>query len=541
MRVKTRIFLSNRFVLLFFILYAVTGVILFDDYGSGPDEGMERQTSLVNYKYAIEKLHLPVSAEVRTWLEYLPPLKTYRDRYYGTALHYPLVLVESAFSFTLEPRVFYRMRHFYTFLNFYLAMICFYRLLKDRIANRPIALLGVILLAGSPRFFAESFYNNKDILFTSWFIFSLYFTLRWFKSPSIKNAVAAGIVLALTINTRITGIVLLPFILFFYLCQSALVKRTSLREFISLIFLYASAFLLFYLVTPNFWEDPLRVFAETFQFSSSHPNHSGAGNLFLGKLIDTTAVPSYIPVWIAVTTPLEILFFAFIGAVRFLVIFFKNPRQAFGNNPEFVDLFIVSTGMIPVIYIILTRVIVYNGWRHCYFCYPSLIFLAISAVGSLLQPPPASWMANKLVQAAVILIAAGTVGADLLFIIRNHPYEYTYFNPLIRPRAGLFSGDYWGISTRQLLEYIASSDSGSIIRVDHSLTNSGSINRGNLPAEDRSRLELVYDSAEADYILFIRDEKTFHAEDFPDFDTVYTIWVEGDPIGRVLKRKESGL
>lgn len=81
MRGIRRNFLSAHFVLLFFIFYAVTGLLLFDDYGSGPDEGIERQTSLVNYRYAIEKLNLPISNAVETWLAYLPPLKEYRDRY----------------------------------------------------------------------------------------------------------------------------------------------------------------------------------------------------------------------------------------------------------------------------------------------------------------------------------------------------------------------------------------------------------------------------------------------------------------------------
>ena len=79
--------------ILFLMLYAAAGLFLFDDYGCGPDEGMERQTSLVNLKYVIRKFHLPISEENRTWMEYLPELHEYRDRYYGTALHFPLVLI----------------------------------------------------------------------------------------------------------------------------------------------------------------------------------------------------------------------------------------------------------------------------------------------------------------------------------------------------------------------------------------------------------------------------------------------------------------
>ena len=125
-----------------FAAYFILGLFLFDDYGCGPDEGMERQTSLVNYRYVLEKLNLPVDERNAVWMEYLPNLKEYRDRYYGTALHLPLVLIEAAFHFTLEPSQFYGMRHFYTFLNFFLGAICFYRLLSKRFGSRMWGLLG---------------------------------------------------------------------------------------------------------------------------------------------------------------------------------------------------------------------------------------------------------------------------------------------------------------------------------------------------------------------------------------------------------------
>ena len=110
---------------LFFALYAVIGLFLFNDYGCGPDEGMERQTSLVNFRYVIETLQIPVPESTTTWLAYLPDLHEYRDRYYGIALHFPLVVIESLFNFQMQPIEFYSLRHFYTFLNYCIAMICF--------------------------------------------------------------------------------------------------------------------------------------------------------------------------------------------------------------------------------------------------------------------------------------------------------------------------------------------------------------------------------------------------------------------------------
>lgn len=539
MKGKRWSFLSAHFVLLFFIFYAVAGLVLFDDYGSGPDEGIERQTSLVNYRYTIEKLNLPVSDAVETWLAYLPPLKEYRDRYYGTALHGLLVLIESDFQFRLEPRIFYGMRHFFTFLNFYLASICFYQLLKNRFANRLLSLTGVILLVSSPRIFAESFYNNKDILFLSWYIFSVFFLLRWLKKPKIANALLAGGILAFTINTRMTGIVLLPFLLFFALIRAVVTHDWDKRKTGSLAVLLLSTLAVFYLITPNFWDHPLQVLIETLSFSSSHPNHSAAGNLFMGRIVDASVEWSYIPVWIAVTTPTVIMLISLVGTVVLAFRFIKAPILFLKNQLSFDDLFIFSTGVFPVIYIILTHVTIYNGWRHCYFCYPTLVYQAILGIHAILDISSAETFPHSVKQFFISMMVSLTIVANVLFIIRNHPFEYAYFAPLMRSKASLFSGDYWGISTRQLLEYIVKNDDRSLIRIDHSQTNSGSINRGNLDESDRNRLELLYESENADYLLFTRDDKNFQAEMFPDFETVFTVEVEGDPISRVLKRKEN--
>lgn len=537
MRGKRWNFLSAHFVLLFFIFYAVTGLLLFDDYGSGPDEGIERQTSLVNYRYAIEKLNLPISDAVETWLAYLPPLKEYRDRYYGTALHGPLVLIESAFQFRLEPRIFYGMRHFFTFFNFYLAAVCFYQLLKNRFGNRLLALAGVILLVSSPRIFAESFYNNKDILFLSWYIFSVFFLLRWFDKPTIINAAFAGVILAFAINTRMTGIVLLPFLLFFALTQAVIARNWDKHRAGSLVVLLLSATGIFYLITPNFWEHPLQALIETLNFSSSHPDHSAAGNLFMGGIVNASVEWSYIPIWIAVTTPTVILLFSLVGTIVLTIRFVKAPLPFLRNQLQFNDLFVFSTGVFPVIYIILSHVTIYNGWRHCYFCYPTLVYLAVLGIHALSVNNGAEAFPRSVNRIFIPALVGMTMAANILFIIRNHPCQFAYFAPLVRNKAALFSGDYWGISTRQLLEHIVENDDRNLIRIDHSQTNSGSINRGNLAERDRNRLELLYESENADYLLFTRDDKNFQAEMFPDFDTVFTIEVEGDPISRVLKRK----
>ena len=76
--------------------------------------------------------------------------------------------------------------------------------------------------------------------------------------------------------------------------------------------------LFFYLVTPNFWENPVETFRETLQFNLHHPNHGSDGNLFKGVTVDASKIITYIPTWIAVTVPPVMLLFIASGLVIFV-------------------------------------------------------------------------------------------------------------------------------------------------------------------------------------------------------------------------------
>lgn len=520
-------------------VYFVLGCGIFDDYGCGPDEGIERQTSLVNFRYTIERLRLPVPDRWTTFLAYLPDLKEYRDRYYGTALHQPLVLIEAMGNFTMPARDFYRMRHFYTFLNWYAATIFFYALIRRRFGDPLTALIGWLILVLTPRFFAEAFYNNKDILFTAWTIFSLCTVDRWIQRKTVRSALLTAAVLALTVNTRLNGLAYLPIAIAIYFI-SALRTKEKPRVALTQLLLIGFLFLIFLIaITPNLWESPLPTLIETFRFSAAHPNHSAQGNLFFGKLIDASLSRRYVAVWIALTTPTGYLILSAAGLILFFFETFRRRKTSEPRPSQRSDLLALTIGAVPLLYIVLRHVTIYNTWRHCYFVYPTIVYFAAFAVNrsisKLRAVPSPNVRAGMAGLAAACLIAM--IGESGVWIARNHPYQFAYFAPPARPNAEAFSGDYWGIATRQLLEAIAENDPSSWIQVNHLYTQTGSINRGNLTDADRARMDLSYEiNDDTDYILFSRDEKTLDPTDFPGFEPWYEIRVDGSLIGAVLKR-----
>ncbi len=521
----------KTFAVLLFAAYFILGLFLFDDYGCGPDEGMERQTSLVNYRYVLEKLNLPVDERNAVWMEYLPNLKEYRDRYYGTALHLPLVLIEAAFHFTLEPSQFYGMRHFYTFLNFFLGAVCFYRLLSKRFGSRMWGLLGAGMLVLTPRFFAESFYNNKDVIFTAWYIITTCCMVRWFEKKDLKWTVLLAGALALSCNTRFNAIVFLPVFALVFICEAFVNRKRQPARWLNFVLVFALFLLFFYIITPNFWEDPFGTLIETLQFNMHHPNHGSDGNLFKGTLVDAAKTLTFIPTWMAITIPTVFLLFSLLGTLGWL---FRSGKDVLRGRFEAIvpaDVIFFISGFAAAGYIILRHVTIYNGWRHCYFCYPCILFFAVYGLASLKKP-------------VLRKVCVGLVGLAMLYnagwIAANHPFEYVYFAPLFRSSAADFSGDYWGVSSRALLEYIVDSDPERMLLINHAHSQAGSINRGLLPEEQRKYLELTYDEDDTpDYYIVCRDDVPSTDLDRDAYEKVYAITVDDDEIGAVYKRKDT--
>lgn len=524
---------TRNVIIILFAVYLIIGLFCFNDYGCGPDEGMERQTSLVNYRYMIEKLNIPISEANKTWLAYLPELKEYRDRYYGTALHFPLVLIEAAVHFTLEPSQFYGMRHLYTFLNYYIAMICFYRLLSGRFGQKT-GIFGTLMMILTPRFFAESYYNNKDILFTAWYIFGICVSLRWIRNKTIPNALLCGSVIALACNTRFNAIAFIPLLIAVFVYDLIFRKERSAKAILSLVILLLTCAAVFYLATPNFWEEPLKVFRETMEFNRRHPNHTADGNLFFGRTVDAAKTWYFVPVWIFLTTPLCNLIFSVCGVFTFCFVTIKKKIvPAFQDRNAMTDLFCFCIGFLPIAAIIKMHVFIYNSWRHCYFCYPVIIYFAAYGLHTLTA-------ASR--KREISFAAAVMVGISLIYncgwILLNHPHEYAYFNPSVRKYSNLFSGDYWGICSRELVEAVSKDAPEQMVKVNHLYSPSGSINRGLLDKEVRQYFEMTYDEDKSvDYYIIVRDDKPSTDIGLKSYKELTAIIVDGDKIGAVYKRK----
>ena len=168
-------------VALIYLVFFITGILSYQDFGISVDEWEFRVQGFVNLKYIMELFfqnHLSKLDEIllipKTW------------DYYGThgaIFALPMAFVEYFFNIT-DSQKYYFIRHYFNHLIFLISNFYFFLLVKERFNNWIYGALGGIFLFLSPRIFAESFYNQKDILFLSLFIINLYYGIHFLKSPS---------------------------------------------------------------------------------------------------------------------------------------------------------------------------------------------------------------------------------------------------------------------------------------------------------------------------------------------------------------------
>lgn len=513
--------LAKATVAFFFGVYLCVGLFIYRDYGLSWDEQAQRKTGAISALYVNARLnHLFQSPEavaakllkIRSEDDLLwgkDPNKPIDNYYSGeTLLNYvnqdngvffQLLLVGMEAILKLEDsRDVYLMRHLGTFLLFYVSAFVFYLVVKNRFSSWPLGLLGSSFLIFSPRIFADSFYNCKDLAFLSLFVIATYSLMRFWDKPSLSNAVFHAVTNAAAINVRIAG-VLIPAITVLVLTVDLLKSsspRTKLKRIPPGVSLYLCLLpSLTILWWPYLWEDPVGNFVQTFRNMSHFRWNSGV--LYLGEYVTAANLPwHYIPVWIAITTPPFYLACFIVGLYYCCRGLWKNRATLYSNDAERQDLVHLLLFFVPLVSVIVLKSVLYDGWRHLFFVYPSFLCIAITG-----------FIALHNLTKHLLVLRWGLLGTLIFgitntgyFLVREHPHQQVYFNifggPNVKDR---FELDYWGLAYRQGLEYVLKNDSSPIVKVNTD-NFPGKLNAKILTTQDRRRLRYV-PLEDAEYFL----------------------------------------
>ena len=197
-------FLFNKIIIIltFFFLLLI-GLNSFDDFGIGIDEDNSRINGYVTLNYIYDLLGLEKS-NILANLE-LKDINQYDEQGNGIIFDLPLALIENYFNI-IDFRDQFLLRHFVSFLLFFISLIHFYKIIILKYDSKFLAIFGVLFLFFSPRIFAHSFVNPKDIGFMSIGIINLYYGIKYLQKPDIKNSLIFTIVSGILVGFRLAGL-----------------------------------------------------------------------------------------------------------------------------------------------------------------------------------------------------------------------------------------------------------------------------------------------------------------------------------------------
>lgn len=440
-------------------------------------------------------------------------------------------------------------RHAMNALVGWFAML-FCGLLAYRLANWRAALITFFMMFFSPRFLGHSFNNPKDIPFAMAYIFTIYYIIRFlqqFPKPTKKISFYLALGIAMAISVRIGGLLLVAYLVMFvgfYFLFTTNIKKWFTTESmgrIKKLLIYAIiisivGYFMGLLLWPYALESPISNPLKSLAFMSNF--NASLRQIYEGVSIWSDKVPWYYTIkYIMISIPVSVI----VGAILYIFLLKKKDLQFFW---AFVILFAFG---FPIFYIAYKHSNVYGGWRHAMFTYPTLVVAAGLGFNSLIDV-----FKNKYLKIGTALILVLLTSGAIRHTIKNHPFEYVYYNELVGGVKGAYGNyemDYYVHSLREAAEWVkenADKDShitGRKIKVGAWITSPVSY----YFRKDTAKFEVVFiryyekGNTDWDYALFVNmgiNPAPLKNGSWPPANTVHTINVDGKPICVVLKRTD---
>lgn len=417
---------------------------------------------LLSTNYAItwdEKLHKDYSADAIKYFTSFGEDETifsedkrmyYSMKYYGASFDIFTAAVHKVF-----PSIdIYSLRHFFNALIGVFTFI-FCGLIAKEFGGWRAAVIAFLLIVFSPSYFGHIMNNPKDIPFATGFAMGVLYLIRYFKQlprPQLATKLYLVLGISFAISIRPPGFILIAFFAFFLFVHWAMFLKGKEKKskFFSYLWAFISISAVSYVLGLLLWpfglqdpvNNPIAALKELSNFSL----------LTFYELFEGVRIylkPSnYIPKSIAITAPLVVLTGFALSVFGFFA--FKTKQK----KTLLFLLFFVT--IFPIAYAIYKESYVYNGWRHFLFAYVTIASLAAIGFNQLLET-----FKKKTAQYVVYGILAIGVIKVAFWQIKNHPYDYLYFNEIVgglEGAAGDYETDYWCQTPRAAIEWLAENE-----------------------------------------------------------------------------------
>lgn len=348
--------------------------------------------------------------------------------------------------------------------------------------------------------------------------------------------------LALAISNRIGGLIVAGYmglwgLLWLLQNGKAVGGRTVGKAILVAVATVAVGFFAGLLLWPYAMQNPVANSLESFKLMSQFDVQ--LRQLFEGVRYMSDDLPwYYTPKFMLMTIPIAViagwLLYPLFGA-------FSRKRLIESIMLYFCFLF-------PPIWIIYTGANVYGGWRHTLFAYPPMAIAAGLGFDALV-----AWVATKSrkrwVEAIAVALPLLLMLPPALHTVKNHPYEYVYFNELgggIKKAFGNYELDYYYHSMREATEWVMANAEP---KADGSKTYVGSWHLESTKyflRNDTARFATRFVrwgqryEYQWDYLVFPItgiSGSYLRGSHFPPRDCVHTVDVDGVPIAVILKRQ----
>jgi hypothetical protein len=421
---------ADRLAIWFLAGLLVLVILIFRDYGISNDEEVQHRYGelIVNY-YA--------SGFRDT------ALFNYKNLYLYGGL-FDILAVGAA---KLLPFDVFLIRHFLSAM-IGVAGIAFAWAAARLVAGPRAGLIALLALAVCGPYFGGMFNHTKDVPFAAAMMGAVYFLLRAGRDlpkPRWTDVIGFGLMLGAATGLRAMGLLLVGYagliVLMsiprpFRVADSAGFLLTSGIRFAPAAFI---GYLIMIAAWPWAWQAPLNPLRAIFSFAHFHYE---IRTIVAGDIYRMADVPWwYVPFYLLIKVPL-VVYAGAICAIGASVWALSSDRLARLSKRHVETAFLVFVAVFPVLCEAMAEGPAFTGMRHFMFVLPPLAVLAGIGFDAVLDAlSPRRWLAAG---AAGLLAIVLAWNASVL--VRLHPYEYLFYNPLVGGLQGAerrYEMDYW--------------------------------------------------------------------------------------------------
>jgi tetratricopeptide (TPR) repeat protein len=368
----------------------------------------------------------------------------------------PFVNLSSAFAYKfLSPFGLYETRHLV--VSFFAVIgLLFTGLLAKRLGNWQTGVIAFLFILFTPTIFGHGMNNQKDIPFMAFYVASLYYIIKFLEEmplPTRGTWIKLAVCMGILMNIRVGGLIVFAYLLMFagllflwnvYTKKHAFDGKNIWLYIVKLFKPIALGYAIGVIFWPAAIQDPLHHPFEALKnfekFSLVH-----IYEIFEGKKYYMKDFPWYYePKSMLITIPLFVLAGYALALILSAINFKKIQAWHIG--------ILIFVTAFPVFYIIYKKSAVYSSWRHLLFAYPAIAVMAAIGWQNLIHAIKAKNL--RWIPLVILLFGVGKVGA---WMVKNHPYQYLYYNETVggvKGAYGYYETDYWCQSPRAAIEWL---------------------------------------------------------------------------------------